>query len=290
MKMELAADAGAILGEGPWWDASASVLYWLDIQGRRLHTFDPSLGKDRAVALAMRPGAVVGRARGGLLMAMEDGFAFADPLSGSRRTIVDPEAELPGNRFNDGKCDPLGRFWAGTMDDAEQAFSGSLYRLDPDLSWKRIIEGVGISNGLAWSPDGRTMYYIDTRARRVDAFDYDLDEGSISGRRIAFEVPASMGSPDGMTIDEEGMLWVALWEGWGLGRWDPRTGRLLERVRIPVARTTSCCFGGERLDRLFVTTARTGLDSEGLIFQPQAGGLFTLECGVRGQSSIPFAG
>jgi len=292
---ELAADAHAIVGEGPFWDASAGVLYWIDIKGRSLHVFDPDKAADRSVALASMPGAVVRRGAGGLLMAMKRGFAFVDPDTGLAVPLYDPEADKPGNRFNDGKCDSRGRFWAGTMDDAEVEKTGSLYRFDPDRSCVRYLEGVGISNGIAWSPDDSVMYYIDTPSRRVDAFDYDIETGGISRRRVAFEVPSAMGFPDGMTIDEEGMLWIALWGGWGLGRWDPRTGRLVGRVELPVEKTSSCAFGGcasggSALDRLYVTTASVGLGPEELEEQPHAGGLFVLEPGVRGAASIPFAG
>lgn len=289
-KPELVVDAHAALGEGPWWDCRASLLYWLDIRGERLHIFDPDKCADRELDLESVPGAVVGRSQGGLLMAMKDGFAFVDPITGAASPICDPEADIPGNRFNDGKCDSRGRLWAGTMDEAEKEGVGSLYSLDADLSCRRLISGVGISNGLAWSADDKTMYYIDTPTRRVDAFDFDVEEGRISRRRTVIEVPRSVGYPDGMTIDEEGMLWVALWEGWGLCRWDPRTGRLLERVDVPVAKATSCAFGGQALDRLYITTASIGLRPNRSKSQPHAGGLFVMEPGVRGLPAVPFAG
>lgn len=292
---ELVADARAIIGEGPHWDPSSRLLYWIDIKGRRLHAFDPATAADRSVELGTRPGAVVARASGGLLMAMEDGFAFLDPATGKSTPLCDPEADKLGNRFNDGKCDSLGRFWAGTMADSETGNEGSLYRFDLDLSCVRCLDGVGLSNGLAWSPDDSVMYYIDTPSRRVDAFDFRLETGELSRRRVAFEVPASMGCPDGMTVDEEGMLWVALWGGWGLGRWDPRTGRQLGRVRLPVAKTSSCAFGpsspgSATLDRMYVTTASFGLGPGEREEQPHAGGLFAFDPGVRGRASVPFAG
>ncbi len=291
-KAELVADARAILGEGPWWDARAGILYWVDIGGRRLHAHDPSGEPDRSVDLGKKPGTVVGRAaasgKPSLLIALEDGFAFVDPDSGATEPLFDPEADRRGNRFNDGKCDSRGRFWVGSMDDSESgARTGALYRLGPDLGCERVLDGLGISNGLAWSPDDRTMYFIDTPTRRVDAFDFDREGGVISNRRTAFEIPQEMGFPDGMTIDEEGMLWVALWMGWGLGRWDPRGGRLLERLDLPAARVTSCAFGGPGMDRLYVTTAGAG---PGEASQPHAGGLFACEPGLKGASSTPFAG
>jgi sugar lactone lactonase YvrE len=287
---ELVVDAHAVIGEGPWWDARAQLLYWIDIKGKRLHVFDPSQGGDRSVDLGKMPGCVVGRESGGLLAAMEDGFAFVDPSNGALTPICDPEADRPGNRFNDGKCDSRGCLWAGSMDDAEEGRTGAFYRLGADLACERLFDGVGISNGLAWSPDDRTMYYIDTPTGRVDAFDFDAEKGSLSKRRLAFEVPHGMGSPDGMTIDEEGMLWVALWMGWGVGRWDPRSGRLLEKVALPVARTSSCAFGGPSMDRLYITTASVGAMPGKEAGEPHAGGLFVYEPGLKGAASVPFAG
>jgi sugar lactone lactonase YvrE len=299
-RAELVADTRAILGEGPWWDARARVLYWIDIRGKSLHCFDPSTRIDRLVGLGKVPGTVVGRKDAkddshGLLMAMEDGFYFIDPSTGDSVWLLDPEADRQGNRFNDGKCDERGRFWAGSMDDSEEANSGAFYRLDPDLGCERVLDGIGISNGLAWSPEGSTMYYIDSPTRRVDAFDFDADSGRLSGRRVAFELPAGLGFPDGMTIDEEGMLWIALWMGWGLGRWDPRSGKLLLKLEVPVARVTSCAFGtlpgmGGEMECLFITTASVGLGPEEHRLQPFAGGLFAYDAGLRGAASIPFAG
>jgi sugar lactone lactonase YvrE len=289
-KPELIVDAHAVIGEGPWWDARAQLLYWIDIKGRRLHVFEPGLGADRSVELGKRPGTVVGRESGGLLMAMEDGFSFVDPRSGATTSIGDPEADKPGNRFNDGKCDSAGRFWAGSMDDAEKENTGAFYRLGADLACERVFGGVGISNGLAWSPDDRTMYYIDTPTRRIDAFDFDAESGGLSNRRPAFELPHDMGFPDGMTIDDEGMLWIALWMGWGVGRWNPRSGRLLEKVALPVARVSSCAFGGPALDRLYITTASVGLSPDEARLQPHAGGFFVCEPGLTGAASVPFAG
>lgn len=294
-KAELLVDTRAIIGEGPWWDFGRGVLYWIDIKGKNLHIYDPGTGRDSGLALASMPGAVVGRKSGGLAMVMEEGFAFVDPETGIASPVLDPEAHLSGNRFNDGKCDSRGRFWAGTMDDAEKEIKGSLYRLDPDLRCECILDGIGISNGLAFSPDDKLMYYIDTWARRVDTFDFEVETGRISNRRIAFEVPKSMGGPDGMTIDEEGMLWVALWGGWGIGHWDPRSGRLIEKVDLPVEKVTSCVFGASvrgstSLDKLYITTASIELRPDDLKRQPGAGGLFVLEPGVKGLPATPFAG
>jgi len=287
---ELVMDARARLAEGPWWDSRAELLYWIDIEGLSLHAFDPANGSDARVAeFESKPGTVVGRAGGGLLVALADGLARVDPSSGSVRMLFDPEPDKTGNRFNDGKCDAAGRLWVGTMADSCEGREGALYRVGADLSCERMLDRIGISNGLGWSPDGRTMYFIDTPTRKVDAFDFDEESGAISRRRTVVAVPHGMGSPDGMTVDGEGMLWIALWMGWGLGRWDPGSGQLVEKVDVPAARTTSCCFGGADLDTLFITTAASG--SGGAEGQPCAGGLFAYRPGgLRGAASTPFAG
>ena len=172
----------------------------------------------------------------------------------------------------------------------ESEGAGSLFVLDADLSVRTMADNVSISNGLAWSADGHTLYYIDTPTCRVDAFDFDPDTGNISNRRTVLRIPDGMGYPDGMSIDEEDMLWIAFWDGWGVRRWDPRTGKELARIEVPAARTTACCFGGENVDQLFITSARTGLSDADLAQQPHAGGLFQVDVGVRGRSTNQFAG
>ena len=202
--------------------------------------------------------------------------------------VTTPRDHNSENRFNDGKCDPAGRFWAGTMETPTR--KGALFRLDPDLLVHQILDGIACSNGLAWSLDRKTMYYIDTMTRRIDAFDYELMTGAISNRRAAVTVSEEHGLPDGMTMDVDGKLWVAHWDGWCVCRWDPTTGQLLQKIRFPVARPTSCAFGGAALDTLYVTSATTGLDTTALIKQPEAGGLFIFNPGVRGLPAISFEG
>ncbi|MBL7200810.1 MAG: SMP-30/gluconolactonase/LRE family protein [Anaerolineae bacterium] len=287
---ELVLDAKADLGEGALWDAKGQVLYWVDIMAGGLHIYDPATGRDRAIDVGQPVGTVVARRSGGVMLAVHHGFASLDLQTGELEIVQDPESHLPGNRFNDGKCDPAGRFWAGTLAmDGTPRVCG-LYRLDPDLSVHKMLEGVTISNGIVWSLDQAVMYYVDTPTRRVDAFDYDLASGEIENRRAVVRVPAEMGYPDGMTIDSEGMLWVALWGGHKVSRWDPADGRLLQTVDLPAANVTSCAFCGENLDQLYITTARTGLPPEQLKGQPLAGGLFRAEVGVRGLPAFEFAG
>jgi sugar lactone lactonase YvrE len=223
---------------------------------------------------------------GGFVAALQDGF-WAVGDGPAERIAAVPEAR-PGLRFNDGKCDPAGRFWAGTMayDQAEGA--GALYRLDPDGLARMVIDEVTISNGLAWSLDGRTMYYIDTPTQRVDAFPCDPVTGAVGDRRSEIHIPPEAGAPDGMTIDAEGGLWIALWGGSAVHRY--LDGRLEQVIELPVSQPTSCCFGGESMDELYVTSARQGLSAGRLRAETLAGALFRIRPGVRGLAPAVFAG
>ncbi len=288
---ELFLDARATLGEGALWDSKRHMLYWVDIIEKKLFDFDPSTKKNRAIDVGQFVGTVVPRKRGGVMLALHHGFCALDLETEKLTPIADPEKDLPDNRFNDGKCDPAGRFWAGTMSLVGKNNAGALYRLDPDLTVHRMLDGATTSNGIVWSLDSKTMYYIDTPTRRVDAFDYDIETGDIKKRRPAISIPESGGNPDGMTIDAEGMLWVAHWGGGRVTRWNPRDGKPLQTVRVPVSRTTSCAFGGEKLDQLFITTAQIGRFSQTpLPDEPHAGGVFVAEVGTRGVPAFEFAG
>jgi sugar lactone lactonase YvrE len=263
----------------------------VDIEKRRIHCYHPGDDATRTYTLAQRIGSLVRRERGGLLLALENGFWRFDPETEALEHLHDPEPDRPGNRFNDGKCDARGRFWAGTMDAAQEvADAGSLYCLDTDGRVERHLGSVGISNGLAWSADGRRMYYIDSPTRRVDVFDYDLDAARFANRRTAFEIPEGLGFPDGMSIDVEGKLWVAIWGGSMVARFDPDTGAMLAQVPVPAAHVTSCAFAGPALDELYITTARQGLDENALAAQPTAGGLFRARVPVPGLPAEPYRG
>jgi sugar lactone lactonase YvrE len=287
----LVLDARADLGEGALWDSRAGVLYWVDIMVGRLHVFDPARGDDRVFEIGQHVGTVVPRRSGGVLLALHHGIAAFDPETGKLDVLCDPEADRPGNRFNDGKCDPAGRFWAGTMAIDCSAGKGSLYRLDADRSLHRVLSPVSVSNGIVWSLDARTMYYTDTLSREVWAFDYDLATGAIANRRTAIRIPEADGLPDGMTIDAEGMLWVAHWGGGRVTRWDPRAGRLLDTIRVPASQVTSCAFGGPDLGTLYITSARRGLDANALAREPMAGALFCAKLDViRGVPATEYAG
>jgi sugar lactone lactonase YvrE len=286
---DLLVDAHANLGEGPVWDDREGCLWWVDILGQAIHRTDPASGQDDAVPVGQLVGAVVVRASGGLVAAVQGGFVAVDPASGRVELLAPVEAGDPTTRMNDGKVDPAGRFWAGTMGVDHRPDAGTLYRLDPDLHVTAMVPRTTISNGLDWSPDGRSMYFIDTPTRRVDRFDYDHATGAISGRRPAVAIREGAGSPDGMTVDAEGFLWVALWDGWAVERYGP-DGRLDRRVEVPAQQASSCAFGGPNLDQLFITTAQEGFPPGGRSDQPHAGGLFVCRPGVRGRASHPFAG
>ena len=287
--VELLHAAGAEVGEGPVWDPTTGTLLWVDILSRLVHRYDRERGPLPPELMPLDVGAAVPRRGGGLVLALQDGFWLQEP-GGEPRPWVQVEADDPGSRFNDGKCDPAGRFWAGTMEYSGADDRGALYRLDPDGTVTRRVTGVRISNGLAWAADARTMYYIDSFAWSVDAFDFDPDAGTVSGRRtaIAFERDGSV--PDGMSIDAEGRLWVAFFGGSSVRRYDPATGECQVRIELPAPNITSCAFGGPDLDELYITSAAAGHDAAGRAANPAAGGLFRIRPGVRGVAPDLFAG
>lgn len=287
---ELMLDIRATLGEGPTWNEREQALYFTDILERRMYRYDPATGALSRYHAEQFVGAVVSRRGGGLALAAQRGIYAYDPDSEAMTLLAAPADLDPDLRFNDGKCDPRGRFWAGTTSLSGRQGASALYRLDPDGSLHRILEGVSISNGLGWSPDGRIMYYIDTPTRTVSAFDYDMETGSAVNRRTVIEVPESEGWPDGMTVDEEGKLWIAHWGGFQITRWDPDSGRKLAAWRLPAPNVTSCVFGGPGRDVLYITTAREGLSPEQLRQYPHSGSVFRLEAGVKGAVSHEFGG
>ncbi|NJN82848.1 MAG: SMP-30/gluconolactonase/LRE family protein [Caldilineaceae bacterium] len=217
-------------------------------------------------------------------------FAAFDLESETLTKIADPEADNPGNRFNDGKCDPAGRFWAGTMAYDNPTDQGSLYRLDTDMSVHKMLGDIGIANGIIWSLDAKTMYYIDSVRHNVRAFDYDNATGDIANERVIIATDKSMGLPDGMTIDAEGMLWVAYYGGSCIRRWNPDTGEQLDQIDLPTKSITACAFGGPNLETLFITCACQRMDEAALAREPLAGALFATKPGVRGVPSHKFAG
>lgn len=279
----------SLLGEGPVWDGQQQGIFWVDILNGLIHCYHPLIEAYRRWSVPGMVGAISLCQDGRLIAALQTGFAFVDLETGVVEPIVDPESHLPDNRFNDGKCDPAGRFWAGTISLSGKTGAGNLYVLDSDLQFTRKLSGVSISNGLAWTPDARTMYYIDTPTQAVAAFDYDPATAEIANLRIVIEIPEKEGFPDGMTIDTDGKLWIAHWDGWQVARWDPLSGEKLSSIRLPAARITSCIFGGEKLQDLYITTAREGLSAKQLAEQPLAGSLFVINnCGYQGHPAHRF--
>jgi sugar lactone lactonase YvrE len=277
------------LGEGPWWDCDRSVLWWVDVLGGVLYCYDPAARSTESWSTGALVSCVATRVDGSLLVGMQDGFGTFHPSTGHLERLVAVEENLVTNRFNDGNVDPAGRFWAGTMDRDGSPGAGTLYRLDPDLSCRPMVEGVSISNGIDWSPDSRHMYYVDTLTGRIDVFDFDLDDGTIRNRRCLVEVPRSSGTPDGLTVDAEGHIWVALFGGSSVRRYDPN-GSLSGRVALPVSNVTSCAFGGTELADLFGTSATEGLDESEYLSQPGAGDVFRVRQNFRGRPATSFGG
>ena len=280
--------AGAVLGEGPFWSETRNAVYWVDIKGQRLHRYDLDTGGCHSWPMPERIGWVVEREVGGLVIGLKSGFAFLNPKTLEITPIGDPEPEHPGNRLNDAKVDPWRRIWAGTMDDAETEPTGALYRLDPDLTWTCWDEGYVVSNGPAFSPDGKTLYHTSSATREIFAFDLGAD-GALSNKRLFLRFKEEDGYPDGITTDAEGGLWVAHWLGWRVSRFYS-DGTLDRYILLPVARVTNLTFGGHKLDRLFVTTASIGATEEERRNQPLAGGLFELSPGVTGLPTYKFGG
>ena len=284
--MEVALRLDAVLGEGPRWDAARGRLLAVDIEGRVLHRLDPGTGEDRPLELGERVGVAMPVEGGGLLLALERRLAVLDEATDTLRTVAKfPHGE--GVRTNDGACDPAGRFFVGTMALDERPGGGALYRLTPGEGLELVCGAATISNGLGWSPDGRRMYYVDSPTRRVDVFAFDPESGRLGGRETFARIAEADGIPDGLTVDDEGGVWVALYGGGAVRRFRP-DGELDRVLGVPATNVTACCFGGADGGSLFVTTARQGLAEAELGREPLAGSVFVTEAGVAGPPARPF--
>lgn len=310
-KAEIALPSRAELGEGPTWDERTQSLIWVDIVAGKVHRFRPDLGTDVAAETGTSVGSVGLRTGGGLVLALADGLALASADQVRAALPEDARPSLPGGRhagtalgyervpglaiadgavrFNEGKADPEGRFLAGTMHWDERDPLGTLYQLAPDGQVSPLLGSLTVANGMDFSDDRRTLYYIDSVTGGVDAFDRDQETGRLSGRRRVAGVPRSDGLPDGMTLDAEGCLWVAVWGAGEIRRFSPG-GRLIGVVEVPARQVTSVAFGGAHLDELFITTARIGQSQRALAAQPRAGDIFWLQPGVSGRPWPRFAG
>ncbi|RRA98900.1 SMP-30/gluconolactonase/LRE family protein [Larkinella rosea] len=276
-------DHACQLGEGPVWDADQQRILWVDILPGEIHSFYPASGEHRIFKTGQMTGAIALLPSGNFIAALQHGFHEISLENETVVPIADPEVHLPENRFNDGKCDPAGRFWAGTMSISDEPGAGALYMLDNDQSVSIKVENVTCSNGLAWSLDHQLLYYIDSPTRQVVAYDYAITTGTIANKRVVIQFEEEDGFPDGMTIDEKGMLWIALWDGWKVIRCNPNTGERLQQIDLPAARITSCTFGGESLEDLYITSAKTGLSQQESQEQPLAGCLFVVRnTGIKG--------
>ena len=284
IQTEITGSFRAQWGEGPVWHGDR--LLYVDIEGRKVVRFDPATNEEHIIAVGERVGTVVPRARGGLVIAGDNGFSFLDPATGEVTPIADPEPDKkPDNRFNDGKCDPAGRFWAGTISTVKKTGDAALYLLDAEQQVNLKFPNVTNSNGLCWTEDATTFYYIDTPTRKVRAFDFDNATGAISNERFVVDTGSIDASPDGMAIDVNGNLWIAFCRGGCVACFDPRTGKEQERIPLPVSGVTACAFGGPGLKTLFITTGQfKGVD------EPEAGRLFIANPGVAGLPSFAYAG
>ncbi|ALO93606.1 Calcium-binding protein [Streptomyces hygroscopicus subsp. limoneus] len=277
---EVAVRAEAALGEGPTWDPATGRLLWLDILGSRLHTYDPSSGRRTIRTTPQHVGAAKPRAGGGLVLNLRDGVGLLDPDDTFRWLHHEPVA---GRRANDAAVAPDGSLWAGTMRYDEAPGGGTLSRLTGDGAVRTVLPDVTVSNGTGWSPDGRLMYYVDSPTRRVDVFDHDED--GIRDRRTLVEIEEGAGFPDGLTVDAEGCVWVALWDGGAVRRYTP-AGELDRVIILPTPRTTACAFGGTALTDLYITTARTGLPPS----DPLSGSLLVVPGAGQGLPQPAFEG
>ena len=277
------------LGEVPVWDVKEEALYWVDIEGKLLQRYRPATGTVDTWKMPERIACFALRETGGLIVAFASGIAFYDLDTGTIDWIARPEADKPSNRFNEGKCDRRGRFFAGTMDDRLTEHTAALYRVEPDLSVHKVFGDVGISNCFVWSLDNSVFWFADTLDSRIYRFDYDPATGTVRNRQVFADTSGTGGAPDGGTIDAEGYLWNAEWDGWRLVRYAP-DGRIDRAVKLPVQKPTSCMFGGPDLRTLYVTSAVWDLTPDKLRDQPHAGGLLAVDVGVAGVPEPRFAG
>ena len=283
-------ESRSLLGEGPTWSPRDSALYWVDILTPSVHRYDTQSGVDTEVKVGSMVSVAIPKSTGGLLVATPGGLMTLDMDTKSLSFFCHPESDRPSNRYNDGKCDRMGRLWIGTLDMGTAANRGNLFRVDSDGSWKKMDSGFTVANGLGWSPDNKVMYFADRPRRTIYAYDFDLLSGNISNRRPFITLDANDGTPDGLTIDEDGCLWVAIWDAWRVTRYSPQ-GQEMTSIKMPVPRPTSCCFGGANLDTLYVTSASVRLNEEALASAPLSGSLFSIRIpGVRGLPETTFAG
>lgn len=276
-----------VLGESPLWCGRRQRLFWVDIRAPALHACDADGGNLCTWPMPQVIGSFALRATDDVIVALKSGFHTLNPATGALVTIVEPALDQPRHRFNEGKCDPRGRFWAGTMNDEVREPTGVLYRLDPDFSCRPMRTGFAVPNSLAWSPDGTRMYFADTEAQTIWRYAYDLDDATFADERVFVDLRSSMARPDGATVDAEGCLWSAEVVTGRVVRYAP-DGRELAAYALPVSRVTSLTFGGADLRTLYITSSRFRLTAEQLAAQPHAGAVFAMHCAVAGLPAALF--
>jgi sugar lactone lactonase YvrE len=276
------------LAEGPMWHAERKSFFWVDIDGKAFHEYKLQTDKAQTWQLYHRISLIVESKDGKLILGTESGLASFDLQTETMEWLVDVERNILLNRSNDGACDAAGRLWIGTMARDFATGKGSLYSIDKNLSVTKKLKDLTIPNGLVWSLDNRRMYFIDTPTQCVRSFLFDVESGDIQFEKVVIEIDRQLGMPDGMTIDEEGMLWIAYWDGFGVYRWDPVNGKLLDKITLPVPQVSSCVFGGNELNYLFITTARENMSDAELQKYPDSGNVFIAETKVKGVPAFKF--
>ncbi|WP_406685175.1 SMP-30/gluconolactonase/LRE family protein [Seonamhaeicola sp. MEBiC1930] len=288
LKAELEYEIPAQLGEGAFWNYKTQELYWIDIESKKVNIYNPNTKLNRVFETNSRVGTIVPTDKKDVLIALEDGVYNLNINSGECTPFTKMKNELIGCRLNDGKCDPSGRFWVGSMHFQQEEGKANLYMVNAEGELENKKERVTISNGIVWTSDKKTMYYIDTPTSEIKAYDYDDETGNISNERVAVTIPLELGFPDGMTIDDENMLWVGMWNGNAVIRFNPNTGEILQTIEVPAHNVTSCAFGGENLEILYITTASLDMTDEEQKNYPLSGSVFKVIPGVKGVESSFF--
>ncbi len=287
-EVTLALEITAQLGEGSFWNYPTQELFWVDILSKKLYRYHPESQTNMGYDMPSFIGTVVPQTDSTAVVALSDGIYIKDMKNGTLTLLSNIEADQPTNRFNDGKADPNGNLWVGSMDLEEKNPTAKLYRVNPNGVVTAMLDSITISNGLVWTKEANTFYYIDTPTMKVRAFDYDATTSNISNGRVVVNVPAELGYPDGMAIDSEDKIWVALWNGNAVVRFDPLTGEVMQKIQVPAHNVTSCAFGGADLDVLYITTASIDMTEEEHRTYPLAGSVFKVVPGVKGVPTAQF--
>lgn len=288
-KASLAYKIAAQLGEGAFWNHQTEELYWVDIESKKFHVYNPDKQTNRSYDCPSRVGTVTPTTdKNRAILALEDGIHFIDLNDGALSLHCPLENDRPNVRFNDGKCDPAGRLWAGSMHLDQIKGEANLYMIDQKGKGTLKLEGVTISNGIVWTKDKKTMYYIDTPSGQVVAYDYDNTTGAISNKTVAVEIPESLGYPDGMCIDANDNIWIGLWNGESVVCFDPRSGKMLNQIPVPAHNVTACAFGGPKLDTLYITSSSLDMSDDEKARYPDAGSIFKIVPGIKGVKSSFF--